>query len=185
MGEDLSSVDIMDTAPHNNNNNGEPTIVAGPSMNSTRDGCGAVVMDNRIVVVGGYVNGRQSTSVESLLFQQQPQDNDHTYSTSNMSCTFPNSSWRVEPHLTLSTGRAFHALAKVGSCLVVARGCCINHGRRTYPSMEVLDVQWGIVWSLPNLTIEWPFGCSMITFCLIALLYWEEILWRILWNHWH
>ena len=34
----LSSVDIMDTAPpHNNNNNsnGEPTIVAGPSMNST------------------------------------------------------------------------------------------------------------------------------------------------------
>ena len=39
MDKDLSSVDILDTAPpHNNNNNsnGEPTIVAGPSMNSTR-----------------------------------------------------------------------------------------------------------------------------------------------------
>ena len=37
MRQDLSSVDILDTAPpHNNNNsNGEPTIVAGPSMNST------------------------------------------------------------------------------------------------------------------------------------------------------
>ena len=36
MCQDLSSVDIMDTAPpHNNNDNGEPMIVAGPSMNST------------------------------------------------------------------------------------------------------------------------------------------------------
>ena len=39
MRQDLSSVDIMDTAPpHDNNNsnsNGEPTILAGPSMNST------------------------------------------------------------------------------------------------------------------------------------------------------
>ena len=36
MHHNLSSVDIMDTAPpHNNNNsNGEPMIVAGPSMNS-------------------------------------------------------------------------------------------------------------------------------------------------------
>ena len=36
--QDLLSVDIMDTAPphnNNNNNNGEPTIVVGPSMNST------------------------------------------------------------------------------------------------------------------------------------------------------
>ena len=36
MCQDLSSVDIMDTAPpHNNNDNGEPMIVAGPNMNST------------------------------------------------------------------------------------------------------------------------------------------------------
>ena len=36
MGHYLSSVDILDTAPpHNNNSNGEPTLVAGPSMNST------------------------------------------------------------------------------------------------------------------------------------------------------
>ena len=34
IGQDLSSVDIMDTAPpHNNKNNREPTIVAGPGMN--------------------------------------------------------------------------------------------------------------------------------------------------------
>ena len=53
-GEDLSSVDIMDTGPpHNNNSNGEPTIVAGPSMNWTRYAFGAAVLDNQIFVVGG------------------------------------------------------------------------------------------------------------------------------------
>ena len=58
LGQVLSSVDIMDTAPpHNNNNdNGEPTIVAGPCMNSTRCAFGAAVVDNRIFVVGGWVN---------------------------------------------------------------------------------------------------------------------------------
>ena len=57
MCEDLSSVDIMDTVPpHNNNDNGEPMIVAGPSMNLTRSSFGAAVMDNQIFVVGGWVN---------------------------------------------------------------------------------------------------------------------------------
>ena len=106
MGQHLSSVDILDTAPPQNNNNssnGEPTIVAGPSMNWTRSSFGAAVVDNCIFVVGGCVNGRQSTSVESLLFQQQPQDKDYTNGNSNVSCTFPNSSWRMEPHLNLSS----------------------------------------------------------------------------------
>ena len=52
----LSSVDIMDTAPPHNNNNGEPTIVAGPSMNSSRSYFGVAVMGNLIFVVGGLVN---------------------------------------------------------------------------------------------------------------------------------
>ena len=172
----LSSVDIMDTAPlHNNNNNsnGEPTTVPGPSMNLTQYAFGAAVVDNWIFVVGGYVNGRLSTSVESLLFQQEPQDKgkDHSNSNSNMSWTFPNSSWRMEPHLTLSSPRASHAVAKVGSCLVVVGGYCNNDGIWTYTSVEVLDVQWAVVWSLPNLTIEQPFGCAMVTLsdCLLVL----------------
>ena len=138
-------------------------IVAGPSMNSTRCAFGAAVVDNRIFVVSGWVNEMHSTSVESLLFQQQPQDKDHTNSNSNVSWTFPNSLWRVEPHLSLSSPRASHAVAKVGSCLVVAGGYCDNHGSQTYTSVEVLDVQRGVVWSLPNLKIQWPFGCSMVT----------------------
>ena len=173
-GNYLSSVDIMDTAPpHNNNNNsnGEPTIVAGPSMNSTRSYFGAAVVDNRIFVVGGRVNGRLSSSVESLMFQQQPLDKDHTNSNSNASCMFPNSSWRVEPHLSLSSPRESHAVAKVGSCLVVAGGCCGNHESFTCTSGEVLDVQRGVVWNLPNLTIERPCGCSMVALsdCLLVL----------------
>ena len=125
-------------------------------------------MDNRIFVVGGWVNGRRLTLVESLLFQQQPQDKnkDHTNSNSNVSCTFPNSSWRMEPHLSLSGPQNSHAVAKVGSCLVVAGGYCNNHGslsnsvevldvqrRWTFTSVEVLDVQQDVVWSLPNLNI--------------------------------
>ena len=86
----LSSVDIQYiTPPNNNNNNGEPTIVAGPSMNSSRSAFGAAVMDNCIFVVGGFVNGMPSTSVESLLFQQQPQDMGHKNSNNNVSCVFP------------------------------------------------------------------------------------------------
>ena len=167
--QSLSSVDILDTAPphNNNNNNGEPTIVAGPSMNSTRSAFGAAVMDNRIFVVGGCVNRMPSTSVEFLLFQQQPLDKDHANRNSNVSCMFPNSSWRVEPHLTLSTGRSSHAVAKVGSCLVVAGGW--NETQTN--SVEVLDIQRCIVWSLPNLTIERPVGCSKVALsdCLLVL----------------
>ena len=166
MWQDLSSVDIMDTAPthNNNNNNGEPTIVAGPSMNSSRCAFGAAVIYNRIFVVGGLVNKMPSTSVESLLFQQQPLDKDHTNSNSNACCMFPNSSWSVEPHLTLSTPRICHAVAKVGSCLVVAGGM-------TRVIMEVLDVQRDIVWSLPIMTILRPTGCSMVALseCLLVL----------------
>ena len=168
-GEDLSSVDIMDTGPpHNNNSNGEPTIVAGPSMNWTRYAFGAAVLDNQIFVVGGWVNGRQSTSVESLLFQQQPQykDKDHIHSNNNVTCTLPNSSWRMEPHLSLSSPRVLHAVAKVGSCLVVAGGYCYYNNHRSWTNLvevEVLDVQRTIVWSLPNLTILRPSGCSMVT----------------------
>ena len=159
-GQTLSSVDIMDMAPpQNNNNNGEPTIVAGPSMNSTRCAFGAAVVDSRMFVVGGWVNSEPSTLVESLLLQQQPQDKDHTNSNSNVTCTFPNSSWRMEPHLSLSSPRAAHAVSKVGSCLVVAGGWNENQTN----SVEVLDVQRGIVWSLPNLTIQRPNGCSMVT----------------------
>ena len=124
-------------------------------------------MDNRIFVVGGYVNEMQSTSVESLLFQQEPQDVGHTNSSNNVSGLFSNSSWRVEPHLTLSTTRVDHAMAKVGSCLVVAGG---RTGVVTN-LVQVLDVQRGIVWSLPNLNIWWPCGCSMVALsdCLLVL----------------
>ena len=169
----LSSVDILDTAPphnSNNNSNGEPMIVAGPSMNWTRCTFGAAVVDNRIFVVGGWVNSGPSASVESLLFQEQPQDKDHTNRNSNVSCTFPNSLWRVEPHLTLSSTRAAHAVAKVGSCLVVAGGCTPYEIWGT-TSVEVVDVQRGVVWSLPNLTIPRPSDCSMVTLsdCLLVL----------------
>ena len=173
---ELSSVDIIDTAPpHNNNNssNGEPMIVVGPSMNLRRSSFGAAVVDNQIFVVGGDFNEMQSTSVESLLFQQQrhDKDKDHTNSNSNVSSIFPNSSWRKEPHLSLSSPRESHAVAKVGSCLVVAGGYHENHGSWTYTSVEVLDIQRGMVWSLPNLTILRPSDCSMVTLsdCLLVL----------------
>ena len=169
----LSSVDILDTAPPQNNNNncnGEATIVVGPSMNLARYAFGAAVVDNQIFVVGGYVNGRPSTSVESLLFQWQPQDKYHSNGNSNVSRTFANSSWRVERRLSLCIPRGSHAVAKVGSCLVVAGGSTPDPIWGT-TSVEVLDVQRGVVWSLPYLTIRREYGCSMVTLsdCLLVL----------------
>ena len=145
-------------------------------MNLARSSFGAAVVDNQIFVVGGYIHGVQLTSVnisvESLLFQRQPQDKDtdHTNSNSTVSCTFPNSLWRVEPHLSFSSPRDSHAVAKVGSCLVVAGGCTPDAMWGT-TSVEVLDIERDIVWSLPNLTIPRPYGCSMVTLtdCLLVL----------------
>ena len=150
----FSSVDILDTAPpQNNNNNGEPTIVAGPSMILQRCGFGAAVMDNCIFVVGGRVD---QTSVESLALPN-----------SSESFTFPNSTWRLERRLTLSAGRRFHAVAKVGLCLIVAGG----HNSRDNLMVEVLDVRRGIVWRLPNLISGRQMGCSMVSLsnCLLVL----------------
>ena len=48
----------------------------------------------------------------------------------------------------------------MGLFLVVAGGS-INLTTQTN-LVEVLDVQQGIVWSLPNLTIGQPFSCSMV-----------------------
>ena len=58
-------------------------------------------------------------------------------------------------------------MAQVGSCLVVAGGW--NETQTNL--VEVLDVEQGIVRSLPNLTIEQPFGCSMVALsdCLLVL----------------
>ena len=127
-------------------------------MNLARSSFGAAVVDNQIFVLAGYVNEMHSTSVESLLFQRQPQDKDHSNSNSDVTCTFPNSSWRMEPHLSLSSPQTSHAVDKVGSCLVVAGGWNENQTN----SVEVLDVQRGIVWSLPNWNIPRPSGCSMV-----------------------
>ena len=153
----LSSVDIVDTAPpHNNNNNREPTIVAGPSMTSQRYGFGAAVVDNQIFVVGGHVDGRQVTLVEALVF-----------SNSSESLTFPNPSWRLEQRLTLSAGRYYHAVAKVGSCLIVA----VGFNTHDDGMVEVLDVQRGIVWCLPNFIFMRGWGCFMVSLsdCLVVL----------------
>ena len=129
-------------------------------------------MDHWIFVVGGWVDHGQSTLVESLLFQQQPQDKnkDNTNSNSNASCMFPNSLWRMEPHLSLSSPQAAHTVSKVGLCLVVAGGCTPDAMQGT-TSVEVLDIQRDIVWSPPNLTILRTSGYSMVTLsdCLRVL----------------
>ena len=76
----------------------------------------------------------------------------------------------MEPHLSLSSPLNSHAVAKVQSCLAAAGGCTPDAICGT-TLVEVLDVQWGIVWSLPNLTIPWPYGCTMVTLsdCLLVL----------------
>ena len=97
-GQDLSSVDIVDTMPFTTTttktmNGIQPssppratyvTITAGPAMNSPRRWLGAAVLDNQIWIVGGR-NGRMAdNTVESIPFsalenKNFPHDHHHQY----------------------------------------------------------------------------------------------------------
>ena len=154
----LATVDIVDTV--------NESVIAGANMNTERANFGAHVIGNRIFVAGGYdQKAKTLSSVESLSFHDS---NDNLVSTSCAKNIFPKSSfWKVEPTLALSIGRAQHAMAKVGSCLVVAGGT--TTGMKEH-SVEVLDVQRYLVWSLPNMKVA-RVDCSMITLldCLVVL----------------
>ena len=141
----LSSVDIIDTAVKSNH-----TVIAGPSMEAPRYGCASAVIGHRIYVVGGSNGSNMLTLVESLQFDET--SDDATKETTAIVFSSSLSAWTT---CALSDARYLYAAAvSVGSCIIIAGGSA---------TVEVLDMERGIVWNLPPLTTGRK-GCSMVAY---------------------
>ena len=130
MGQDLSSVEIIDTSNH--------TVIARPSMNIPRSYFGSAVIGHRIFVLGGCTT---NTLVDYLDFTK-PCDNERNDDTLSTVISF-SSAWTTHSSLVLSEPRNVCAAVAVGSCLVVAGG----HSQ----TVEVLDTRRDRVWNLPQI----------------------------------
>ena len=137
----LSSTDIIDTTGQN-----QHIVTPGPSMTVPRYLCGMAVVDHRIFVIGGMKRGSKLNSVEYLDFSEVSHDNNE-----DVNFSFPSSfQWKVHKDLVLSIPRYAHAVAKVGTCLIVTGG----DSEKTLKSVEVLDTKRNVVFNLPDLTVE-------------------------------
>ena len=122
----------LDTAGQN-----QHIVIRGPSMTVPRAVCGLGVVGHRIFVIGGYNGSSRLNSVEYLEFND------------DLSLIFPSSSkWKVHKNLLLSVPRHSHAVAKVGTCLIV------TGGHSALKSVELLDTKRNVVFNLPDLTVE-------------------------------
>ena len=131
-GECLSSTEIIDTAEQT-----QHTVIAGPSMTTPRCLSGMAVVGHRIFVIGGYTGSFRLNSVEYLDL--------------DMNFSFPPSSkWKVHKNLLLSVRRKGHAVAKVGTCLIVTGG----DDDEILKSVEVLDTKRNVVFNIPDMIVE-------------------------------
>ena len=137
----LSSTDIIDTTGQN-----QHIVIPGPSMTVPRYLCGMAVVDHRIFVIGGMKQGSKLNSVEYLDFSEVSHDNNE-----DVHFSFPSSfQWNVHKDLVLSVPRYAHAVAKVGTCLIVTGG----DSEKTLKSVEVLDTKRNVVFNLPDMIVE-------------------------------
>ena len=66
--------------------------------------------------------------------------------------------------MALSVPRSFHSIGRLGksSCLVVVGGVSSTSNGYRSKSVEVIDPQKGVVWSLPDLTVP-PYFCYILS----------------------
>ena len=136
----LSSTDIIDTTVQT-----QHSVIAGPSMTVPRSVCGMAVVGQFILAIGGTSGSAHFNSVEYLEFMDSSPD-----SNADVKLIFPSSSkWKVHKGLVLSVPRKKHAVAKVGTCLIVTGGDTHD----TLKSAEVLDMKRNVVYKLPDMTV--------------------------------
>ena len=158
----LSSTDIIDTAVPT-----QHIVSAGPSMTVPRFVCGMAVVGRRIFVTGGYNGNSASKSVEYLEFMKSSPENNE-----DVSFIFPSSSkWKVHKDLVLSVPRQKHAVAKVGTCLIVTGG----DTDKTVKSVEVLDTTRNVVFHIPDMTVA-RYAPSVVSLsdCIVVIGGYEE-----------
>ena len=140
-GECLSSTDIIDTAEQT-----QHTVIAGPSMTTPRSLIGMAVVGHRIFVIGGYTGSSRLNSVEYLDFIEASKETNE-----DLSFIFRSSlKWKVHRDLVLSAPRYSHAVAKVGTCLIVTGGSTDE----IVKSVEVLDTKRNVVFNISDMIVE-------------------------------
>ena len=145
----LTSVEIIDTEHES-----QPYIFPGPPLNVPRRDFGMTVIGLCIYVVGGTSNnlekGQGLKSVECLKMSDSRGEGTNNKGTS----VFPPSlSWTIHEKLALNQPRYGHAVARVGSCLVVSGGCPLRSQTRLQ-SVEVMDTKRNKVWRMvPKMTV--------------------------------
>ena len=148
-GSHLSSTDIIDTAEHT-----QHIVVAGPPMTVPRFVGGLAVVGHRIFVIGGNDGTSALKSVEYLEFMESSSETNDD----DLSSVFPSSSkWKVHKDLVLSVPRMEHAVAKVGTCLIVTGGKPFNSSQ----SVEVLDTKRNVVFHIPVMNQERSAHCAV------------------------
>ena len=145
-GENLSSVDIIDTRNH--------TLTAAPSMNVPRSSFASAVIGHRIFVVGGHNNDGNLDSVEYLDFVNHCDKEETNEDTAAAVISF-SSTWTTHSNLALSVPPRY-------SCAAVAVGSCLVVAGRDSQTVQVLDTNRNRVWNLPPFANH-RIGCSMVT----------------------
>ena len=144
----LTSVEIIDTVQESS-----PYIFPGPPLNVPRQYFGMTVIGSYIYVVGGTSHDSSAEALRSIENLKVRDSRDEKTSINGTSVSPPSLSWTKHQELALSEPRYAHAVARVGSCLVVSGGCpCF--GQPPLRSVEVMDTKRNKVWKIvPELTV--------------------------------
>ena len=143
----LASIEIIDTVQES-----QPYLFPGPPLNVPRRNFGMAVIGSCIYVVGGSSHVFRAEALRSV--ENLKVSDSHGEKTSIGTSVFPPSlSWTKHEGLALSEPRAWHAVARVGSCLVVSGGCpCFS--QPGLQSVEVMDTKRNKVWNMvPEMTV--------------------------------
>ena len=157
---DGDTVDVIDTLTNQ--------VYPGPALNFIRSYGGAQVVGDQIWVLGGTSQHSCCLdTVESIQFHLGEDERNDNKSTSLL--CFSSSSWTLHQNLTLSTARWGHGCARLGltMCIVVAGGQDKSDARLR--SVEVLDTQRGVIWSLPDMSVARN-GCTLASLSRMKLL---------------
>ena len=162
----LASVEIIDTVQES-----QPHVFPGPPLNVPRVFFGMTVIGSCMYVVGGLSHDLLEAEAFKSVEYLKLSDSRGEGTNNNATSMFPSSlSWAIHEDLALNEPRCGHAVARVGSCLVVSGGSP-STSHPSAQSVEIMDTKRNKVWKLiPEMTVPriWHTMVSISTgiFCI-------------------
>ena len=144
----LASVEIIDTVQQS-----QPYLFPGPPLNVPRCYVGMTVIGSCIYVVGGVSLDFEAEGLKSVEYLKLS-DSRCVETRNNATSLFPSTlSWAIHEELALSESRWGHAVARVGSCVVVSGGWP-RSSQPVLQSVEIMDTKCNKVWKMvPEMTV--------------------------------